>query len=72
MFGAIDQERFANKFDNCNLYVANCPNKIIVKADENFPTVHLDYTKGSCKSDCAKCGEVCLTGAIKRLSLEEK
>ncbi len=70
--GAISEERFTNKCFNCNLCVENCPNKIIVKADENFPAVHLDYSKGFCKYDCARCGEVCPTGAIKRLKLEEK
>lgn len=70
--GAESEERFANKCYNCNLCVANCPNKIIVKADEKFPTVHLDYTKGCCDKNCNKCGQVCPTGAIKRLSLEDK
>lgn len=70
--GAVSKERFANKCYNCNLCVENCPNKIIVKADENFPVVHIDYEKGFCKFDCTKCGEVCPTGAIKRLKLEEK
>ena len=37
-----------------------------------LPAVHLDYSKGSCKKDCARCGEVCPSGAIKRLSKEEK
>lgn len=70
--GAVSKERFANKCYNCNLCVENCPNKILVKADENFPVVHIDYEKGFCKFDCTKCGEVCPTGAIKRLKLEEK
>jgi len=70
--GAVSKERFANKCYNCNLCVKNCPNKILVKADEKFPVVHIDYEKGFCKFDCAKCGEVCPTGAIKRLKLEEK
>lgn len=70
--GVGSEERFANKCLNCNLCVENCPNKIIVKADKEFPAVHLDYSKGSCKKDCARCGEVCPSGAIKRLSKEEK
>lgn len=70
--GAISEERLANKCYNCNLCVENCPHKIIVKANKDFPTVHLDYSKGFCKFDCAKCGEVCPTGAIKRLKLEDK
>ena len=70
--GAGSKERFLNKCFNCNLCVTNCPNKILVKADETFEAVHIDYSKGFCKFDCAKCGEVCPTGAIKRLKLEEK
>lgn len=70
--GAVSKERFLNECFNCNLCVANCPNKILVKADETFGAVHIDYSKGYCKYDCTKCGEVCPTGAIKRLKLEEK
>lgn len=70
--GAESEERLANKCYNCNLCVENCPNKIIAKANKDFPTVHLDYSKGYCDKDCNKCGQVCPTGAIKRLSLEDK
>ena len=59
--GAESEERFVNKCYNCNLCVANCPNKIIVKADKDFPAVHLDYSKGCCDKNCNKCGEVCPT-----------
>ena len=70
--GAGNKERFLNKCLNCNLCVENCPAKIIAKADENYGAVHIDYTKGECKYDCNKCAEVCPSGAIKKLSLEEK
>ncbi len=70
--GAGSEERFVNKCLNCNLCVNNCPNKIIVKADKDFSAVHLDYTRGACDKNCAKCGEVCPSGAIKRLKLEDK
>ncbi len=72
--GAKDQERLKNTCYNCNMCVENCPNKIIVKANDKFPTVHIDYSKGKgfCDSNCAKCAQVCPTGAIKRLTLEEK
>lgn len=72
--GAESKERFANKCYNCNLCVQNCPNKILEKGNEDFPVVHIDYSKGKklCNFDCVECGKVCPTGAIKRLSLEEK
>ena len=72
--GAINANRMANKCLNCNLCIKNCPNKILTKADEKFPAVHIDYSKGEgfCKFDCNKCSQVCPSGAIKGISLEEK
>ena len=70
--GAGDKERFLNKCLNCNLCVSNCPNKIIKKADKDYGAVHLDYSKAQCKFDCNECSKVCPSGAIKRISLEEK
>lgn len=70
--GAGDKERFLNSCLNCNLCVENCPNKIIQKASSEYGAVQLDYSKNPCKFDCKKCSEVCPSGAIRRISLEEK
>lgn len=70
--GAGSPERFANKCLNCNLCVENCPMKIIKKADETFPVVHLDYGKNYCSYNCNKCSQICPSGALHRLTLKEK
>ncbi len=72
--GADNAQRMFNKCLNCNLCVKACPNKILTKADKDFGAVHIDYTKGEkyCKYDCAECSKVCPSGAIKKISLEEK
>ncbi len=70
--GAGNTKDFANKCLNCNLCVANCPMKIIQKADEEFPVVHIKYQKSFCDYNCHKCSEVCPSGAIQRLTLKEK
>lgn len=70
--GAGNTKDFANKCLNCNLCVANCPTKIIQKADEEFPVVHIKYQKSFCDYNCHKCSEVCPSGAIQRLTLKEK
>lgn len=70
--GAGSAERFANKCLNCNLCIENCPMKILQKADNTFPTVHIDYGKNYCSYNCNKCSEICPSGAIRRLTLEEK
>ncbi len=70
--GARDAQRFANRCLNCNLCVQNCPMKILKKADSDYPAVHIDLTKSFCAFDCHKCGDVCPSGAIRRLSLSDK
>lgn len=70
--GAGNAEDFANHCLNCNLCVQNCPMKILKKANENYPAVHIDYSDGFCDYDCNKCSQVCPSGAIKRLTLTEK
>ncbi len=70
--GARDAQRFANRCLNCNLCVQNCPMKILKKADSAYPAVHIDLTDGFCAFDCRKCGDVCPSGAIRRLSLSDK
>lgn len=72
--GSVNESRLLSKCLNCNLCVKNCPNGIIQKGDKNFGAVHINMEKGNkhCKYDCHKCSEVCPSGAIKKLSLEEK
>ncbi len=70
--GAVSKEEFFNKCFNCNLCAANCPNKIIEKADKDIPIVHINYSKGFCDKNCNKCSQICPAGAIRRITLEEK
>lgn len=70
--GAVSAKDFADRCLNCNLCVQNCPMKILKKANEDYPCVHIDYSESFCDYDCHKCSEVCPSGAIKKLSLTEK
>lgn len=70
--GADNPEMFANRCLNCNLCVRSCPMKVLKKANEAFPAVHIDYQDSFCDYDCHKCSQVCPSGAIKRLSLSLK
>lgn len=72
--GAVNANRMLHKCLNCNLCINHCPNDILVKSDDKFGAVHIDYTKGKgyCEYNCHKCSEVCPTGAIKKISSEEK
>ncbi len=72
--GSVDTERMYNKCLNCNLCIKACPNKILVKSNKEFEAVHIDYSKGEnyCKYDCIECSKACPSGAIKKITLEEK
>lgn len=72
--GAGGAERFTMKCTGCALCVGQCPSGIIRTAPYAFGPVslHLSQGRGICDYDCNRCGTVCPTGAIPRLSLEEK
>ena len=61
----------------CNLCVAKCPSKVLRPATLEYGLAGvmmpvMDFTRGYCEKECTLCGEVCPTGAIRRLTKEEK
>ncbi|MBR3628795.1 MAG: 4Fe-4S binding protein, partial [Elusimicrobia bacterium] len=70
--GAGDYLRFSSKCTSCQLCVAVCPNKVIHPRDFNHSAIYMDYSKNYCKYDCNVCSSACPTGAIKKITLEEK
>ena len=68
--GAKNLRHYASRCIGCHACVASCPVGII-KA-KNTPRPEMDYTSAACQFNCVECGRVCPTGAITRLSLEEK
>jgi ferredoxin len=58
----------------CQLCVAECPNDVL------RPSGRLDYLmqpemsfeKGFCRPECTRCSELCPTGAIRKITKEEK
>ncbi len=70
--GAKSYGRLSSKCTSCQLCVAVCPNKVIHPRDFNHSTIYMDYSKNYCKYDCNICSKVCPTGAIEKISLEQK
>lgn len=70
--GAGDPDSFYRRCTGCQLCVASCPTGIIKPSMLGFGPVYLDYTNGCCDYDCTVCGSVCPTGALERLSLNNK
>ena len=75
--GSDNGKRLRTRCTGCNLCVAKCPTKVLKAAKLEYGLAGtmmpvMDFSDGSCDKDCTRCGEVCPTGAIRRLSKEEK
>jgi ferredoxin len=75
--GATSVDRFLERCTACQLCVSACPTHVLQPASleyglAGFMKPRLDYAAAFCNFDCRRCGEVCPTGAISRLALEDK
>ena len=75
--GAQSIEHLQAKCTACHLCVSKCPSHVLQPAVMEYglrgvmqPVMR--YDKGYCLYDCTLCGEVCPTGAILPLALEQK
>ncbi|MBQ6666926.1 MAG: 4Fe-4S dicluster domain-containing protein [Bacteroidales bacterium] len=72
--GSIDYRHFERHCTACMLCVSNCPQKVLTPSSklDTMLTPELDFTKGFCRPECTRCSELCPTGAIRRVTVEEK
>lgn len=75
--GAQSLENLHAKCTACHLCVSKCPSHVLQPAVfeyglEGVMQPVMRYDKGYCLYDCTLCGEVCPTGAILPLVLEQK
>lgn len=70
--GAGSEARFISKCTSCQLCVTNCRGNVLRPAGAAHGAVHLNFDNGMCEFNCNRCNEVCPTGALMKLSLEEK
>jgi len=75
--GAVDETRFTGVCVRCGSCVRVCPSRILRPdlgehglAGLFAPVVR--FTEGYCRENCHRCNMVCPSGAIARLSLDEK
>lgn len=58
----------------CQLCVTTCPNDVLRPSIslDTFMQPLMSYERGYCRPECVKCSEVCPTGAINKMTKEEK
>ncbi len=72
--GSISIRDFYKRCTACQLCVSVCPNKVLrPSADlDHLMQPQMGFEEGYCRPECTKCSEVCPSGAIIRISPEEK
>jgi len=75
--GSADVKEFLTKCTACHLCVSACPTHVIQPSKNEFGWGHImqvrmDFFSGFCNFECQRCTEVCPTGALTSLPLEDK
>ena len=72
--GAGRRGDFFRRCVSCQLCVRNCPAHCLAPSTSlaRFGQPEMDFRRGHCHTDCTRCSEGCPTGAITRLTKDEK
>ena len=72
--GSLSDRNIRRKCIACQLCVTVCPNGVLRPSTslDTFMQPVMSYEKGYCRPECVKCSEVCPSGAINKITKEEK
>jgi len=75
--GAKSLAHFQSRCTACHLCVANCPDQVLRPSVREhglagFLQPHQDFTVAFCSYNCSNCSQICPTGAIQPLTVEER
>ena len=72
--GSWSARHLAHHCTACQLCVSACPNEVLRPSTDwtKLMQPEMSYERGYCRPECTRCSEVCPTGAIRRVTKEEK
>ena len=75
--GSVEEQEFLERCIKCDQCIRVCPTNVLQPAMletglEGLWTPVMNFRMGFCQLNCVACGHVCPTGAIQRISVDEK
>ena len=72
--GSLSLKNLQEHCTSCQLCISVCPNQVLRPSSDfsRWMMPEMSYERGYCRPECNKCSEVCPTGAIKTISIEDK
>ena len=72
--GAQSLRNFTRRCTACQLCVTSCPNRVLRPSVSfsRFMQPEMLFERGWCRPECVECSSVCPSGAIRRITPEEK
>ncbi len=72
--GSLSLKHFTQHCTACQLCISACPNQVLRPSDdlEHLMQPQMQYEQGYCRPECNRCSQVCPTGAIRPITIEEK
>ena len=72
--GSLSLKNFSDHCTGCQLCVSECPNGVLRPSTSLLTLMQpeMSYERGWCRPECNRCSQICPTGAIRPVSIEEK
>ncbi len=75
--GSVEELEFLERCIKCDQCIRGCPTNVLQPAMfesglEGLWTPIMNFRMGHCQFNCTACGQVCPTGAIQRIGVDEK
>ena len=72
--GALSAKNLAQHCTSCQLCVSACPNDVLRPSTDLMRLMQpeMSYERGYCRPECTRCSNVCPTGAIRPITIEDK
>jgi len=75
--GSLSHEHLNSTCNGCQKCISVCPKKVLKPSTKEYDMAgimqpYMDFSSGYCDYECNLCSEICPTGAISKITLEQK